>query len=299
VLPAQSIQLGRPLANTECYVVDARRQPVPPGVAGELLIGGAGVARGYLNRPELTAEKFIPHPFRNDGARLYRTGDLVRQRPDGALEFLGRLDNQVKIRGFRIELGEIETVLRETAAVRDAVVVAREDVAGDKRLVAYLQPRNGAPPVLSELRQQLRAKLPDYMVPAAFVLLDEFPLTPSGKINRRALPAPEGALHAAASNYEAPRTALEEKLAAIWGGVLRMNKVGIRDDFFAVGGHSLLATQMMARVRDALGVQVPLRSLFEHPTVSELAAHVEALLWAKQPAAIPRRETAQLVEGEL
>jgi len=287
--------IGRPIANTQAYLVDGQRAPVPIGVPGEILLGGAGLARGYLNRPELTAEKFIANPFSLEpGARLYRTGDRGRYLPDGRIEYLGRLDRQVKLRGFRIELGEIEAVLREVPEVRDAVAVVREDTPGDQRLVAYLVSRDGALPV-SELRNRASAKLPGYMVPAAFVELAQFPLTPNGKVDRQALPVPAGANVVAASQYEAPRTPVEHELADIWAKVLRVAPPGVNDNFFALGGHSLLATQVMIRLRDAWGVTVSLRSLFDYPTVRTLAAHVETL--AGTPAARGEPAAGNLVTG--
>ncbi|HEV8693706.1 MAG TPA: amino acid adenylation domain-containing protein, partial [Lysobacter sp.] len=270
-----AISIGRPLANTEVYIVDARLQPVPVGVPGELLIGGLGVARGYLARPDLTAEKFIPDPFgaRSD-ARLYCTGDLARWRRDGKLEVLGRIDHQVKLRGFRIELGEIESVLSEHAAVGQAVVICREDRPGDKRLVAYVVPQAGAAPTNTELRAFAREHLPEYMVPSSCVALERLPMTPNGKVDRRALPPPElGASEM--SDYVAPRTGEEETLAKLWAEVLGVERVGIHDDFFDLGGHSLLATQLITRVQKAFGGDVALRLLFEAPSV---AAFAERLL---------------------
>ncbi|HEV8581882.1 MAG TPA: non-ribosomal peptide synthase/polyketide synthase [Thermoanaerobaculia bacterium] len=268
------VLLGGPIGNTRFLVVDRDLEPVPVGVAGELWIAGDGVARGYLGRPDLTAERFAPDPFAaQPGARLYRTGDLVRWRPSGELEFLGRLDHQVKVRGFRIELGEIEAALLRHPSVGAAVVVVRED-AGDKRLVAYLVAGGESGPAAGELRQHLKNLLPDYMVPAAFVVLDAFPLTPSGKVDRRALPAPEAGA-APASAFAAPRGPLEELVAAIWAEVLRVERVGANDDFFALGGHSLLATQVVSRLRTALGIEVPLQKLFATPTVAALARLVE------------------------
>jgi len=268
------VLLGAPLANTRFSVVDRNLEPVPVGIPGELWIAGDGVARGYLGRPDLTAEKFTPDPFAAEpGARLYRTGDLVRWRPSGELEFLGRIDHQVKIRGFRIELGEIEAALLDHESVRAAVVVVRED-GGDKRLVAYLV-AGGETPSAAGLRQHLRDLLPDYMVPTAFVVLESLPLTPSGKVDRRALPAPEGGRLHPSPVYVAPRTALEEVLAGIWSEVLGVERVGVQDNFFALGGHSLLAAQVVSRLGEALEVEVPLRRLFEVPTVLGLA---EALL---------------------
>ncbi len=277
VLPgAEPITIGRPLDNTEVYVVDRRMQLLPPGVPGELLIGGLGVARGYLARPELTAEKFIPDAFGpRPGHRLYRTGDLARRRRDGRVEVIGRIDHQVKLRGFRIELGEIEAVLDALPVLRQSVVVCREDRPGDKRLVAYVVARDPAvAPDTASLRAELKTRLPDYMLPSAILVLAELPLTPNGKVDRRALPAPEGEAGAAAE-YVAPRSAEEENLAALWAEVLGRERVGIHDDFFDLGGHSLLATQLIARVQKCFGGEVPLRLLFEAPTV---AAFAERLL---------------------
>ncbi len=271
-----TIPIGRPIANTEVYLLDLHGSPVPPGIPGELYIGGDGLARGYLNRPELTAQKFVPHPFTSRaGARLYKTGDLARYLPDGNIEFLGRLDDQVKIRGFRIEPGEIEAVLTRHPAVREAVVVAREDNPGDKRLAAYVIAGQRPGPSVSDLCAYLKAKLPEYMVPSAFVFLDELPLTANGKLNRRALPAPNGSRPEFERNFVAPRTPMEEIIAAIWREVLKLREIGVHDNFFESGGHSLLATQAVSRLRRALQIELPLRVLFEKPTVSALAEHVE------------------------
>jgi acyl-CoA synthetase (AMP-forming)/AMP-acid ligase II len=231
------VLIGRPIANTQLYILDEHGQPVPIGVHGELYIGGAGLARGYLNRPELTAERFVANPF-SDVAddRLYRTGDKVRYRPERRIEFLGRLDQQVKIRGFRIELGEIETVLSGLTAVKEAVVVAREDVPGDQRLVAYLVAEPGADLSTDELRRGLAAQLPDYMLPTAWVMLDSLPLTPNQKIDRNALPEPDA--RCVVAGYQAPVSSDEEILAGIWAEVLRLDRVGVHDNFFALGGHS-------------------------------------------------------------
>ena len=264
--------IGRPLPNTRAYIVDRSLQPVPVGVPGELLVGGVQLSAGYWNRPELTAEKFIADPFSTmEGARLYRTGDLVRYRTDGNIEFLGRIDDQVKVRGFRIEPGEIEAALRQQALVREAVVVVREDEPGDKRLVAYIVADGAAADVVESLRAQLRAILPDYMVPSAFVTLEQLPLTPNGKVDRKALPAPEYA----SAIYVAPRTPTEEILAGIWAEVLKLERVGVHDNFFELGGHSLLATQVVSRVRQALGVELELRGLFASPTVAGLAGELD------------------------
>jgi acyl-coenzyme A synthetase/AMP-(fatty) acid ligase/acyl carrier protein len=272
-----SISIGTPIANTQLYIVNADCLPQPVGVPGELLIGGDGVARGYLNRPELTAERFIPDPFSTTpGARLYRTGDLARWLPDGNVEFLGRLDNQVKVRGHRIELGEIETLLNDHAAVREAVVIAREDLPGDKRLVGYVVPDNGAVSVAA-LRDLLAEHLPDFMVPSAIVVMSSFPHTPNNKIDRKALPAPD--LGAEASSAP-PEGELESSIAAVWQGVLGVDRIGRDDDFFALGGHSLSAVQLTARLSERLAVDVPLRTLFEAPTVARLAVAVEAIAGA-------------------
>ncbi len=264
--------IGRPIANTRVYVVDRGLRPQPVGIPGELLVGGAGVARGYLRRPGLTAERFVPDPFSaTPGARLYRTGDRGRWRADGVLEFAGRLDAQVKIRGFRIEPGEVEAVIRRHPDVRDCAVVPREDLPGDPRLVAYVAGDADA----ETLRAHLRGTLPDYMVPAAFVRLEALPLTPNGKLNRRLLPAPE--YGGEAGEYVAPRTDAERVVAAIWAEMLGQARVGVHDNFFGLGGHSLVAVRLISRVRAACGVELPLRALFEGPTVEGMAQRVEAL----------------------
>jgi acyl carrier protein len=251
---------------------------VPIGIVGEIYIGGNGVARGYLNRPELTEEKFISNPFSDEPEpRLYKTGDMARYLPDGNIEFLGRLDHQVKIRGFRIELGEIEAVLNQYQAVQSSVVVAREDVSGDKRLVAYTLAVPGSAPSASELRSFLQQKLPEYMVPSVFVFLDSLPLTPNGKLDRKALPAPDQTRPELDETFVAPRTPVEETLASIWAGVLKVDKVGIHDNFFELGGHSLLATQLISRIRDTFKIDLPLRSLFEAPTIYGLAQRLQEL----------------------
>ncbi|HEU0053791.1 MAG TPA: amino acid adenylation domain-containing protein, partial [Longimicrobium sp.] len=275
------VPIGRPVSGTRVYVLDEGGRPVPAGVPGELHAGGAGVGRGYLGRPALTAERFVPDPFGEPGARLYRTGDRVRWRADGVLEYLSRLDRQVKVRGFRVEPGEVEAALRRHAAVRECVVAAREDAPGDRRLVAYVVGEIDG----EALRAHLARLLPDYMLPAAFVVLDAFPLLPSGKVDVRALPAP--AYAAPEAEYVAPRTPREEVLAGIWAEVLRAERVGARDDFFALGGHSLLATRVVSRVREAFGVEIPLRAVFETPTVAGLAEAVEGLRRAHLPPLPP------------
>ncbi|MET0398102.1 MAG: amino acid adenylation domain-containing protein, partial [Longimicrobiaceae bacterium] len=274
---ADRVTLGRPIANARVYLLDAHGGPVPTGVAGELHVGGAGVSRGYLGRPELTAEKFVPDPFSAEtGARMYRSGDRARWLPTGELEYLGRTDQQVKVRGFRVEPGEIEAALRRHPAVRDAVVDARGDGRGGLRLVAYVVPAAGLAASPAELRAHLAGELPEYMVPAAFAALDALPLSANGKLDRAALPNPEAA--DAAGERAAPRTATEEILAGIWGVVLQREQVGAGDDFFGLGGHSLAATSMISRVRRAFGVEVPLRAVFEAPTLAALAGRVDALL---------------------
>jgi acyl carrier protein len=290
-----TVPIGRPIANTRVYILDEDLRPVPVGVPGELYAGGEGVARGYLKRPELTAWSFIPDPFSTTpGARLYRTGDLARARPDGSFEFLGRTDRQVKLRGFRVEPGEIEAVLRRHPAVREAVAVVREDAPGGARLVAYVVPASEAAMDAAELRAWAAGRLPEYMVPSAWVALDALPLTATGKIDRRALPAPGRTADAAA--HVPPRTPTEELLAAIWAEVLGAGQVGAADDFFALGGHSLLATRVVARIRDALGVEPPVRALFEAPTVAALAERVDALRAesaAEEPALLRAPRTAR------
>jgi amino acid adenylation domain-containing protein/non-ribosomal peptide synthase protein (TIGR01720 family) len=282
-----AIPLGRPLSGTAVYLLDRHLEPVPTGVAGEVYVGGATVARGYLGRPALTAEKFVPDPFGTAGARLYRTGDLARYRRDGAIEFLGRIDHQVKIRGFRVELGEIESALLRLPGVRETVVLAREDAAGDRRLVAYVVPAGAAAPEPGVLRTALLETLPEYMVPAAFVALERLPLTRNGKVDRRALPAPDAGARPVRA-YEAPRTPTEEVLAGVWAQVLRLERVGRDDPFFELGGHSLLATRVVSRVRQLFACELPLRALFEAPTVAGLAARIdEAVRTGSTGSAVP------------
>jgi acyl-CoA synthetase (AMP-forming)/AMP-acid ligase II/acyl carrier protein len=266
------VLIGRPIANTQIYILDPNLQPVPIGVSGELFIGGDGVARGYLHRPALTAEKFVHSPFgATPEARLYRTGDRARWLPDGNIELLGRIDYQVKIRGFRVELGEIEAVLQQLPGVRESVVVAREAAPGDKRLVAYLTTFRQTTVSLNELRRFLREKLPDYMVPSAFVMLDKLPLTPNGKVDRRALPEPEPHRPKLESAFAAPRAGLEQTIAAIWEQVLSIGKPGANDNFFDLGGHSLHVVQVQSRLREKLGNDLPVIKLFEYPTIRSLA----------------------------
>jgi amino acid adenylation domain-containing protein len=302
-LSAGTVSIGRPIANTQIYILDDYLQPVPVGVPGELCIGGAGLARGYLDRAELTAASFIPNSFSEEpGARMYRTGDLARYMPDGRVEYLRRLDHQVKLRGFRIELGEIESVLSEHPQVRHSVVLAREDVPDDKQLTAYIVLEEGAVAGSDELRRFLKAKLPEYMVPSAYVYLESLPLTSNGKLDRKALPAPDQIRPDVAEKFVATRTLVEETLANIWAKVLGFERVGVHDNFFDLGGHSLLGTQVMSRIREALQVDLPLRILFEAPTVAELALRVEcSILQAGELEQLERSlaDVESLSEAEL
>jgi len=294
------IPIGRPVGDRRVYLLDRGFLPVPVGVAGEVFIGGPAVPRGYLGRPALTAERLVPDPFGPPGARLYRTGDRARWRPGGWLEFVGRMDAQLKIRGFRVEPGEIEAALLRHPGVREAVVVAREDAPGDRRLVAYTV-AEGEPPAAAELRAHLQRSLPAYLVPAAFVALDALPLTAHRKLDRAALPAPRAG-GAGEEAPVAPRTPTETVMAGIWAEVLAWGEgegapaVGVHDSFFALGGHSLLATQVVARVQQTFGVEVPLRALFEAPTVAELAAHVDAALAGGVEAGVEDWEVAEEME---
>jgi amino acid adenylation domain-containing protein len=264
--------IGKPISNIQIYLLDRNLDPVPVSATGEIYIGGDGLARGYFNRPDLTAERFVPNPFSDkEGDRLYKTGDLARYKEDGDIEYLGRVDHQVKIRGFRIELGELESALAEHPAVREAVVIAREDDPGNKRLVAYLVAEDLSTYDSRELLDCLKGVLPSYMMPADFVLLDALPLTPNGKIDRLALPSPEGAGHRREDGFVAPRSPVEEVLAEIWAEVLRVNRVGAHDNFFELGGHSLLATQIVSRVQETFQTGLPLQKVFEEPTVAALA----------------------------
>ncbi|MFY0567273.1 amino acid adenylation domain-containing protein [Archangium lansingense] len=271
----REVAIGRPLKNVRVYVLDGEMEVVPEGVVGELYVGGEGLARGYQGRAELTAERFVPSPF-GEGERLYRTGDRARWRKDGSLEYLGRGDEQVKVRGHRIELGEVEAGLLGQPGVREALVVVREDVPGDKRLVAYAVAKAGQVLEGAEVRAALGRKLPAYLVPQAVVVLEQLPLQPNGKVDRKGLPAPEQA-GSVQREYVAPRTPLEEKLAGFWAEVLRLEKVGLHDNFFDAGGHSLLAMQLVARVREAVGVELPLRAVFESPTLGGMADAVSRL----------------------
>ncbi len=297
-----SISIGRPIANTTLYVLDRQLQPVPVGVPGELFIGGEGVVRGYLGRPELTAERFLPNPFAGEG-RMYRTGDLVRYLPDGRLEFLGRIDQQVKIRGYRIELGEIEVLLSAHPALSQAVVIAREDNPGDKRLVAYVIPLPGETVDPQALRAHLHSQLPEFMLPSQIVSLEAFPLTPNKKVDRKALPAPEQVLRSSPQSYAPPSNEVEGRIAAIWRDMLNLADVGVDDNFFDIGGHSLLAVRLHRQICDAFDQTLPITDIFRFPTIRSLAAHLsesgqnggvenEALSRAERRAAM-RRERRQ------
>jgi amino acid adenylation domain-containing protein len=277
--------IGRPIANVRAYVLDERGRRLGRDREGELYIGGAGVARGYRHLPELTAERFVPDPFGPPGARLYRTGDRVRWLPDGSLAFLGRVDDQVKVRGHRIEPDEIVAVLDTHPDVEATAVVARPGPDGEPRLVAYVVPAPGAALTPTALRATLQARLPDYMVPAAFVPLAALPLTASGKVDRARLPAPEDVATLRDPDVLAPRTAVEKRLAELVAELLGVRPVGVTDNFFLLGGHSLLGTQLIARLRDAFGVDVPLRTIFDHPTVDALAAEIERALLLRMKAA--------------
>ncbi|HJS35405.1 MAG TPA: amino acid adenylation domain-containing protein, partial [Pseudoxanthomonas sp.] len=272
--------IGKPVMNVAVYLLDANLEPVPVGVPGELYLGGVQVARGYLDREALTAERFVRDPFSGEAdARMYKTGDLGRWLPDGTIEYIGRNDFQVKIRGFRIELGEIESRLSKLDGVREAVVIAREDVEGDKRLVAYVVPVEGATLEIGSLREGLSKDLAEYMIPSAFVLLGSLPLTPNGKLDRKALPAPDGSAVASRS-YEAPVGEVEESIAAIWCELLNLERVGRNDHFFELGGHSLLVMQLVLRVREQFDIDLPLRELFEKPLLSAVAEVVHAQMMA-------------------
>jgi thioesterase domain-containing protein len=272
----QPITIGRPIANTSVYVLDSELRPMPVGVPGELYIGGSGLARGYRNRPELTAERFVSNPFGPSGSRLYRTGDLVRRRRDGEIEYLGRLDHQVKLRGFRIELGEVETALARHPAVAAAVAVVREDGNAGPRLVGYVVSPDGASASSSELRRHVGESLPAYMVPGVVLTLDSFPLTPNGKIDRKALPEPSNELTTDSPSYVPARTPIEAALVEIWEDVLGIAPVGVTDDFFELGQTSIVAARLFARIEHDLGARLPISPLFEAPTIEQLAVLLAA-----------------------
>jgi amino acid adenylation domain-containing protein len=298
-----TIPIGRPVANTAIHLLDGRGEPVPLGVAGELFIGGVQVGRGYWRRPGLTAERFVPDAFSDvPGARMYRTGDLARRRADGEVEYLGRTDFQVKLRGFRIELSEVEAALAALPGVREAVAVVREDVAGDARLVAYLVPSADEAPSAEALRDALSMRLPEHLVPTEFVVLERIPLTPSGKADRRALPAPGAAPARAARERVPPRTPAEKAVAAIWAEVLHRDDIGAEDNFFTVGGHSLLLAQVHVRLQEWLRREVSLVDLFRYPTVTTQAAYLTGEAAARpaarsSPAAGAARLAARARQG--
>jgi acyl-CoA synthetase (AMP-forming)/AMP-acid ligase II len=271
--------IGRPIANTQVYLLDEHLRPVPPGSPGELYIGGVGVATGYLRRPELTAERFLPHPWSAEpGARLYKTGDLARYLPDGQLEFLGRLDYQIKLKGYRIEPGEIVAALNEHPAVQASAVLAREDAPGDKRLVAYVVLTPGAVVTADRLRARLAARLPEYMLPACFVRLETLPTTANGKLDRAALPAPEEATLLANEVSAMPSTPTEARLVELIAPLLGLEQLGVEEDIFLLGGHSLLGTQLIVRVAETFGVELSLRTLFSKPSIRELAVEIERVV---------------------
>ncbi len=278
----RSVPIGRPIANSQIYLLDKYLQPAPLGFPGEVHIGGRGLARGYLNQPDLTAEKFIRHPFNDDPeARLYKTGDLARYLPDGTLEFLGRADHQVKIRGYRVELGEIEAFLRQVDVVQEAVAIVREDRPGDKRLVAYVIANNGGDIDPAQLRDYLKEKLPDYMIPSAFVDLEKMPMTPNGKVDRKQLPEPDWNTLHLANDYVEPEGLIEEMVAEVWQTVLGLDRVGLYDNFFDLGGHSLLAIQVISRLRHDYSIELMVHTLFEAPTIAELVPVIEESLTAE------------------
>jgi acyl-CoA synthetase (AMP-forming)/AMP-acid ligase II/acyl carrier protein len=293
---AATIPIGRPIANTNCYVLDPWLEPVPLEIVGELYLAGAGLAHGYWNRPALTAERFVANPHGPRGTRMYRTGDLVRWNSEGRLEFLGRADQQVKIRGFRIELGEIEVALRTQPGVVQAAVIAREDDTGDKRLVAYLTAAKGSTLDGEALRRGLSKRLPEYMVPATFVVLDALPLTPNGKLDRRALTAPDLKIQ----DYLPPETPEEKTVCAIFAELLSLERVSVNDDFFSLGGHSLMAMRVAGRVRSALGIEISVRDVFLARTARELSTIVLALQFTSNGDHIPgTRVTDEFEEEEV
>ncbi|MBW4537463.1 MAG: amino acid adenylation domain-containing protein [Pleurocapsa minor HA4230-MV1] len=280
------IPIGRPIANTQIYILDRHLQPLPIGVPGEIHIGGVGVARGYLNRPELTKEKFIPNPFTVNNQQIYKTGDKARYLPSGNIEFLGRIDNQVKLRGFRIELGEIEAILNQHSLIKENVVILREDNLEDQKLVAYIVTLTNSRLPLPELRNFLREKLPEYAIPSAFVFLEQLPISANGKIDRKSLPIPTE-IFDSTNNYTPPTNAIEEILAGIWAKILQRQRVGIYDNFFDLGGHSLLATQVISRIREAFAIELPIRCLFESPSVAQLAETL--IIRENQPGIMEKR----------
>lgn len=291
----ETATIGKPIANTQCYILDPHLNPVPPGIVGELYVAGEGLARGYSNRPALTAQRFVPHPFSNiPGQKMYRTGDLARYSPDGKIDFLGRADHQVKIRGFRIELGEIESVLASHSEVAHAVVLARQDVPGSKRLIAYVVPKTGCKPDENTLRAHMATILPEFMLPSHVLFLDNFPLTPNGKVDRKVLPAPAAFSPSSTSAVE-PRTPVEQSLHDIFCSVLNLPRLGILNNFFELGGHSLLATLVVSRIRQMWNVVMPLRTFFDEPTIAGLAKRIEQSAQAKENNVITRANRLELL----
>jgi amino acid adenylation domain-containing protein len=294
----RDLPIGRPLANVKAYVLDPHMNPVPVGTPGQLHVGGANLARGYLGRPRLTAERFVPNPFvdgqERTGApqtRLYRTGDMVRYRADGTIEFIGRVDHQVKVRGFRIEPGEVEAATACHPAVQDVVVVADDRIPNDTRLTAYIVTAPGQPtPTVPELREVAGARLPGYMIPAAFVAVEGLPRSPAGKVDRRALPSPDRARIDLGREYVAPRNPVEQALTRIWSELLGVQRVGVHDDFFDLGGHSMLGVQLLFRTRKELGVELPLFSVFQHPTIAGLAEIIARRMREDKGRQIPDAE---------
>jgi acyl-coenzyme A synthetase/AMP-(fatty) acid ligase/acyl carrier protein len=292
------VTIGRPIANTRVYVLDECLRVVPEGVPGGVYVCGEGVARGYLGRAEWTAERFVPHPYSETGGeRLYWTGDVGRWLSDGRIEYVGRADAQVKVRGFRIELGEVEAALRQHPQVRECVVVAQRAENGETSLVAYVVAEEGAAPTTSELHHHVKEKLPEYMVPRFFITLGALPLTPSGKLDRRALPSPDQSRPALEDAYIAPGTLVEEVLCDLWSQVLKVERVGVRDNFFELGGHSLLATQLVSRMREAFRIEIPLRTIFEKKNIADLSLFLEERL-LERVEEISEEEAEHLLKGD-
>jgi amino acid adenylation domain-containing protein len=280
----RTVPIGHAIANIRIHVLDKELQPMPVGVPGELHIAGIGLARGYVNRPDLTAEKFIPDPYaREPGGRMYKSGDLARYRADGSLEYIGRIDHQVKIRGFRIELGEIESTLNQHPEIKESAVIVREDSPGDQRLVAYIVAA-ASDPAIAAVRSFLTTRLPNYMVPAAFVTMESLPLGPSGKLDRQALPTPDSASLGLSAEFVAPRSTLEQELADIWARLLNVKRVGVHDNFFELGGHSMLLTQLATRILNTFGAEVPMRILFDAPTIEGISIAIGSQLMDQSDA---------------
>jgi aspartate racemase len=284
-----SIPIGRPIANSEAYVLDEEMQPVPVGVMGELYVGGEGLARGYMGRPELTAEKFVPHPYsEQSGKRLYRTGDWARYHENGELEFAGRKDGQVKVRGFRVELGEIEAALLQHPGVKEVAVLVSGIEEDKKKIVAYVVAHEKEGLDRVDLREYLKTKLPEYMMPGSWIMLEDLPLTTNGKLDREALAAHEEESGTEAAEYVVPRTELEQKVAELWNESLGMEQSSIHANFFDLGGHSLIAAQLVSRLQQAFSIGIPLRLVFDSPTIAELAEGIEVLLWMAEQEQLPQ-----------